>query len=262
MNVTMDKGLEERFSLTPFMKGLFSEPLEIFSISGIPVVITQEHHEAYYFWRHSNIEDAVLFHVDAHPDMISHTVCNNIFEIIRHLDFSIANFICPAFHYGIVSSIYWLNPHSEERRLQFLGSSNAENSEERLKTKIDDGYDSKEFVWVAEPYEKKRDIHNGERKVISSQEIELNGQPLILDIDLDAFCCHKNIFNKSDFRSGTRRYKTRILESIEVLAYLKNPDLITITRSQSEVKDDTYVPSKMVDEVQQNTLNALRDLYG
>ena len=81
------------------------------NVGDIPVAIVDNHHKVFYFWYMSGIKSAELYHIDNHHDM-----CNGA----RYVDeltedyykrLHISDFILPAIHHGIVSSVYHLDPH-------------------------------------------------------------------------------------------------------------------------------------------------------
>ena len=237
------------------------------TIKNIPTVITQDHHHVYNYWQ--NLRNAVLFHIDAHPDMLDRALVpkeeiREEFDCNKH--FTVANFICPAVHEKILSSIYWLNPHSQKQRLQDLGTTNKMPGRRHLKTIIrsDEDYYSK-YHWDSTKldhsvnYESITKIINGDGKVITTKEVKVNNSPLILDIDLDAFCCDKSIYNVPVEYFGIENFEERIDQTAEVLSSLIKPDLITITRSVGQ--GGVYVPLNKVDDVQYLLIERLREIY-
>jgi len=218
-------------------------------IAGIPAAITQDHSQVFYFWQNSGLKNAVLFHVDAHADMDSgiDTCLNDIDNI---------NFICPAVHYGIVSDIYWLNPYSYIRKLQDMGSSSPERKRGRigLVAYAENG----RIFWKEEGHE----ISAGSGNIISPEQIHVP-EGLILDIDLDAFCCSCPS-NTLSTENPTINWERRVAEAMGLLEKLRKPSLITITRSQGIEDDilDRYVPADKVDAVQKTAVRELQRVYG
>jgi hypothetical protein len=211
----------------------------------IPTFITKEHHQVLSYWINSGLKDADLFHIDGHSDMGDG--CSLV------SDLHIANFICPAVHHGIVSSVYWLNPHSEKRLID-CGTTRDEPGRIRLETKEIRGkiyWDCKdnEFFSVG-----------GRGKFITPSEMRLRERkPLILDIDLDAFCCHRVIEGSYPANyDGCIGFETRINETVEILRRLKTPDLITITESQGQY---SYVPYTLLQEVKRQTIQNICGIY-
>lgn len=221
---------------------------KVMSLGDIPSVITEQHHENYYFWQNLGLKDALLLHIDAHDDLADYVMpidSNNQENYYKKLE--INSFICAAKHYGIIGNpSYWLNPYkSDKNRLKSL----------ELETEIR----------KAGPYEKIRWTKSYKHQISNEkgvEEINNSKRPLILDIDLDGFsCCGRNEvghpYNSYD-------YEKRIEETIAWLSKLNRPDLITITRSQScfGVGGETYVDPKLVNDVEDKTIKGLIKLYG
>jgi hypothetical protein len=222
------------------------EYAHIQDIAGIPAAITDEHNDVYYHWEKSGIQDAALFHIDKHPDTDSTALSA---DFSSYKDLTIADFICAAVHRGIVSSMYWYEPHDYPHLLD-MGSTNPDNRKS-LNTNINKGY----VLWEDES------LDSGNGDAITTPEIQIPGR-FILDIDLDAFCSvHEE-----------EGYEERIDKTIEVLKTLKRPDLITITRSQGpplmppvlgfEAPRRFHVNPDKVDDVQAYLLEKLNELYG
>ena len=220
-------------------------PGRVLEIAGIPTAVTEDHSQVFYFWQSSGLKGADLFHIDAHADMNS-----GVDVMLEDLDN--INFICTAVHFGIVSGVYWLNPHSEKRKLQDLGS---RLGGQRRKLAP---YVVGERIWWEE---EKCEISGGCGRVIMPWEIIISGN-LILDIDLDAFCC-PNPDNAVRSQYNTRNWRQKIAETAGLLSGLKKPSIITITRSQGLEGDimDSYVPAGLVDYVEEETLKRLRAVY-
>lgn len=239
------------------------------SIAGIPAGIVNNHNEAFFYWMKSNLLDASLFHVDAHSDMNEAKGVKRIEYADDYEKMNTANFICPAVNLGIISYIYWLNPHSTRRKLQKL-----ENKDNK-KLKADclesggllNNLFSKrcDYVWP-------KGLYLGRGTILMEKEILLaSGSPLILDIDLDAFCCHRNrtipnlplelLGHDIDRYDGVSGFKKRIHKTIDTLATLPKPDLITIARSLGDGIDECYVPLSRQKEVSRSLIAGLQELY-
>ncbi len=221
-------------------------------IGGIPTAVTETHAEVFYYWQNSGLEGAVLLHIDGHADMDSSAPSRRKVTDLYYNHLYISSFICPAVHYGIVSSIYWLNPHSKKRKLQFMGALDREEEGVRIGTKVIRGM----IFW--EYPEGSKYTKYGIGKVITPAEILLNNRVFILDIDLDAFCGEYSIEHVSSRYDGVSGWEQRVDQTVNFLAKLKRPDLITITRSQG---NESYVPEDKVDTVQDLLMQELRELY-
>ncbi len=230
-------------------------------LEGIPTALVDNHHEAFYWWWESKLKEATLFHVDGHTDMGDANVDYKLGSAKDYTQLNIANFICPAVYHGIVSSIYWLNPHSEERKLQYFGKPISSFFERDVILR-EQNY---KYGWkgVDEESIKKRT-----GKVIPMAKISVPyNLPLILDIDLDAFCSHRNeslsyLPQKRDDYDGALGFEKRIDETVNILSKIQKPNLITIASSQGNGKGTCYVPPFMVDDVSRYLAINLRKLYG
>jgi hypothetical protein len=228
------------------------------NIVGIPTAITHNHNEVFHYWQKSGLENAVLVHIDNHADMMTPPTMND--SRLNYFNFlDIAEFICAGFHYDIVSSAYWLDPYSEDRRLQYFG---AKDDPDRTlttmveKTEVTYPRGNEWIVWS----DYQDEIKRCKGQVISPEQIQLpENKPFILDIDLDAFCC--------EARGDLDNYKTRIGETIEFLRELgRRPDLITITQSSGISIDPgeyilQFVPDDYIASVYKELVTQLNELY-
>lgn len=246
-------------------------PGKEFEIGNIPAALTIDHNEVYYYWQHSGLKNAALVHVDAHSDILGGPMpLEDWLKLGNEEDYykclTIADFICSAVHYDLLEDVFWINPHSKERRIQYMGSKNS--SQFDLRTNIYPSKFGRKIEW--------RSIHVKE-KIISN--LDMVGEGIILDIDLDAFCCNKEIENVRCSREhGMIGYEKRINESINLLKELRTrPRLITITQSVGQVVNGVcrrdlvgsmlnetqgYVPLEFLPDVQSKLLTGLQELYG
>jgi hypothetical protein len=168
------------------------------------------------------------------------------------------SFICAAAHYGILSQVYWLNPHSTKRRLQFLGYVNTEKARLRTKKSEHGAY----VTWIKDEENHLNALIGGYGEVIPPGDISLipiGGSPLILDIDLDAFCCHREVDFSDKGHNGVSHYKQRISNTIRLLSQIKKPDLVTITQSQEFGRE--WVPGRLAKKVQYQLIEGLVRIY-
>lgn len=226
------------------------------SVNGIPISIVDDHNESYRDWQEAGIQSATLLHVDAHSDMMADS-CAPMSEVPLsnplnyYKSLGISDFLSAAVHNGIVSSLYWLNPHSPQRYLQDMGTVHENESRLPLKTRVRDN----RIAWDIGA----RAPSNGQ--IIRPEDIQFE-DPFILGIDLDAFCCNKNIRFVDAAYSGVDHFEDRIDTTIELLRGTSTrPTLITIARSVSSEAESTFMPPDMVAAVQEYLLGKLRQLY-
>jgi hypothetical protein len=244
------------------------------SVKEIPTGITLDHDQVYAYWEDSGLKGSELLHIDGHSDMCWANAKEEIQSYPYWKELDIASFIVPAVHYGIVSSVYWLNPHSKEKRLQDMGCI-GKNGRLSLDT-----YLEKTSMLGREvlPYRIqltrfKDDIANTrEGKIV--RKLNLNkDKPFILDIDIDAFCCHKLVHNMPAGYDGVKGYVGRLDETMEFLEKLKRkPELITITYSAGQEYNPSsyssyshrvseWCPKEHRKNVMERTINGLKEIY-
>lgn len=233
-----------------------------FDLSGIPVGVVQNHNEALHYWVSSGIKNAVLLHINAHPNMQDQAKFENSLSESSYEQFKVSNFICPAVYHGIVTSIYWLNPHSQSKKLQDLGAANSINGRSKLEVILKKQFFAlkRRYVWKADNISNLDLLRKGEGKVISPKEMEINGH-FILNIGLDAFCCHSDICNVSNEYDGLSDFEKRMDETAELLSSFRQPSLITLSRSQGGSFANSFVPSDKVNDVHLYLMRLLREIY-
>jgi len=240
----------------------YSKPVEL-EVGGIPAVITDDHNEVLPYWLGQR--DAVLFHIDAHPDTSEGAYYHGELTKENSAKFGIAGFICPAVHHGLISSIYWLNPLSGRNgRLIDLGTNKPSFGRRELGTKVVVGRYYWENMSASGKPEFGLRLNGGYGREINRRKIEIDG-PLILDIDLDGFSCDRpeSFYFKDMYNKDTMfNYAKRIERTGKLLKKLSRPEVITITRSQGHgIKRNRYVPLSTIDDVQSKTLEMLVGVY-
>lgn len=244
-------------------------PGETRLIGEIPIAITEEHQQVFPYWQTSGLENITLIHIDTHDDLSDQDIPNSRLNNDYYKKLGIGNFICPAFHYKIINDMFWISPftknHEKFAYIQYLDQSITKTKQIKNKIKWADtnfNPNSESF------YEKEGKLG----KVLTIKEFEKhfkndnnNGRSYILDIDLDAFA--KEIYGHRDIVEtikalnpgiGIEGWRKRMKETKNLLKKIPKPHLITITRSQGE---KPYVPSHLVDEIQEKTINFLKRLY-
>lgn len=137
-----------------------------------------------------------------------------------------------------------------------------------MKTSFSEGHElykdqNFKYAWGDQDLKK---IERGTGKGVADKVKVPSDLPLILDIDLDAFCCHQTdtlsfLPVKREKYQGVFGYEGRIDRTLEVLAQLPRPDLITVASSQGDLQETCYVPSFMVEEVSRYLAFNLRKIY-
>src|SRR3989338_10886153 len=193
----------------------------------------------------------LMVHVDGHDDMNGSIPLDENASPIANVN--IGNFICPAVHVGIVTDIYWVNPHSVTKRIQEFCLKDDEGSK-NFGTTVYQGMLGWDTYAIYDQFKRVRD------------NIELSPEkPYILDVDLDGFCCDKHLsldpFETEYFdHDAVNNYEKRIDETISLLDKLsRKPDLITITRSWGG--EVSYVPTDKLYAVEQLFLGKLKEIY-
>jgi len=259
------------------------EPGKTISIGGIPTAITWDHNEVFYYWLKLGIKNATLLHIDAHLD---HGIAKLPGEYIDNLlaehwpMLTIDAFICPAFHAGVISDIYWLNPQSADARLMEIGSAHPTNGSFRLETKIiqREPNNPQILMWDDETVDRFCQDYNQGRIILPSQ-IKIK-HPFILDVDLDAFCCLMYAENVQEDQDLISDYDKKIFDTGALLRNLgKRPDLITITRSaggrnyyafrelrtdlasNNQYRTTPYTPRNLIKPVEEMLMSKLRVIY-
>lgn len=242
-------------------------PGRVFDIEGIPTAITQEHNELFYYWQ--RFKNATLVHIDAHPDISDNAPYSKRLTKNYYTQLGYTNFICVAIHYGLVSSVYWINPHEAGDVVHDFGSTYGVKGRQWLKTQIlQTELDISETIrWgVENPDYVINPLGNslhGCEKIITLDEIDIDKDSLfILDGDLDGFCCSlEKINSRPESYDGVSGWQERMDETKEKLKRFREPDFIGITRSQGKDTKDKYVPLEKVDEVEKAFISSLKEVY-
>lgn len=164
-----------------------------------------------------------------------------------------ANFNCPLVHLGDVAVIYHLSPYEELiSAYGRIGDNGIIRSP--IKTRAEDGY----VGWSLEDGSIDMDIPPCFEYPLRESEFvkdlsNLSGsdQALLLNADLDAILLEDTCISERTIKSirGRLRWTTNLLEQIQ------KPEEIIVARSPG------YTPPERVDEIQNETLIALENIY-
>jgi hypothetical protein len=237
------------------------------TIGNIPIVIVNNHNEVLPYWLEQR--NATLLHVDAHSDLAEEGEHHESLTPACSSWFGFAEFICPAVYHEIISSIYWLNPHSTKERLRDFRTVGVNESDGRkIIAELMYINGQNRYIWSPPDDEE-------EGMLISPQDIQVpDNAPFILDIDLDAFCCNQpwTVENTDKlYDECVLDYDQRIEETCGVLQILPSPNIITLARSQGDEESNRNLPPHLVsscfvsphlvDDVQECLMEHLRRIY-
>ena len=165
------------------------------AVTGIPLVIVEEHHEVFWIWHHSILRGWLaetgntLVHVDEHSDMSLPRLRRPLSSISNERDLltftynelDIGNFIWPAVYQGIFSRIHWMRSVHTNPVWKAM----------RICAKTPDAY---EFITASSfantRYTDAPDQRTVEYSTITSEDSSVVSPLWALDIDLDYFCCN------------------------------------------------------------------------
>ncbi len=165
----------------------------------IPLVVVEEHHEAFYVWHYSvrngwlAAEGNTLLHFDAHPDMALPRLrrpLSSIGDLADLADFtyrelSIGDFIWPAVYQGVFNRVLWIRYRQKLSeggwRTLLIGAKNPGGTEFFTAASL-----------ASTPYAASKDVRSVDYAPMTTQECVKTDQPSVLDIDLDYFCCNEH----------------------------------------------------------------------
>lgn len=188
----------------------------------LPIFCFNEHHEAFYFWHKARLEGYLagatdLVHIDAHDDMapplqFSESIYpkeqsdSATLEFYRRFTFSqltISNFILPAILSGVVRNVYFVYPgwrkFKPARKFTTIGSAFGEGTVIKHGVKISRA--AHPLLHKAIPDLTPYYYMSGE-----ARHLPRNRQ-VILDIDLDYFCCRDSITNHLSYDLEVTRFQ-------------------------------------------------------
>lgn len=165
----------------------------------IPAFLFEEHHEAFFVWNYSIINNLIrpnnniLLHVDEHSDMavpnFSYSIKSirdslpNLYDF-TYKELTIANFIVPTIYQGMFSQVYWLyQSNNEGKAFKKPIVVYSHNSEGKV-LKIDVNSDLESLAFFNPDFKKFL------FKSVKVQDELPEIKSVVLDIDLDYFSCN------------------------------------------------------------------------
>ncbi|MBI2133998.1 hypothetical protein HYU11_04920 [Candidatus Woesearchaeota archaeon] len=238
---------------------IYTPPRQLI-IAGIPALVADPHNEVYPFWHHhvpkntginaiieklrGRVAGAILIEIDSHTDTcpyappIEKTSAKSVEEYASK-NLRIHDFIPPAFHYGLIGVMYYINP--EKDGILAYGRVTSNKLRWKNNTIVEPG-----IKWSGDLIHEKISYNQCFR------DLEGYKGKIVVDIDLDAF----ELAGRCEKPKLTAREK--IDKVVKILQSLPRPTIITIARSQTP---ELYVPSGKVDALEAGVIAALDDIY-
>ncbi|NTV28189.1 MAG: hypothetical protein HGA93_05890 [Methanothrix sp.] len=254
-------------------------PVELF-IGGIKIVIIDPHNDIIPYWFQEFLRhkcSLLVVRIDAHHDMFHYCPAlparegRERFEFLARLmpylqDYcrekvNEGNFTCPAFHYGVVGALYHFLPQENQIDAygRVSGSEVIDAPRTAEKRAPNHAGKSKWIVWD-DNYAR---LKGGSAKSSPvPQKITLNDfkrdlqdclLPTAVGFDLDG------LYGNSDKGSPDEVMKNKLEGVRRVLESVSRPEFICLARSQTP---RSYVPAKIVDQVQESALSLIKEVYG
>jgi hypothetical protein len=165
----------------------------------IPLVAVEEHHETFYVW-HYAVRNGwlapggnTLLHVDSHADLSLPRLRRSLDSIgdmadlanFTYEELNIGNFIWPAVYQGLFNRILWLRYRHKLNeggwRSLLIGAKNRSRTEFFTASSL-----------ASTPYADSTEVRRIEYSPVTTQEYLKTDQPVVIDIDLDYFCCNEH----------------------------------------------------------------------
>jgi len=165
----------------------------------IPLVAVEEHHEAFYVWNYAvrkgwlMASGNTLLHADSHADLSLPRLRRPLESIgdladlaeFTYQELNIGNFIWPTVYQGLFSRILWVRYRHKLAeggwRSVLIGAKNHHKTEFFTASSL-----------ASTPYEAVTDVRSIEYAPVTTQECLKTDQPVVIDVDLDYFCCNEH----------------------------------------------------------------------
>jgi UPF0489 domain len=167
--------------------------------SPIPLVVVEEHHEAFYVWHYGirngwlSASGNTLLHADSHSDMSLPRLRRPLDSIgdmsdlaaFTYEELNIGNFIWPAVYQDLYNRVLWVRYRHKLNaggwRSISIGAKNRSRTEFFSVSSL-----------ASTPYADSVDVRTIEFAPVTTQECVNTDQPVVIDIDLDYFCCNEH----------------------------------------------------------------------
>ena len=256
-------------------------PVELF-IGGIKTIIIDPHNEIIPYWFREFLRhkcSLIVVRIDAHHDMFHYCPAlparegREKFKFLAKLmpylqDYSRSrvnegNFTCPGYHYGAVGAVYHFNPQENENQIDTYGRVSGSELIDVPKTAEKSAHpNERKRKWIVWDEATTR-LKGGSAKTFPApQKITLNDfkrdlqdclLPTAVGFDLDG------LYGNGDKGSPDEVMKKRLAGVRRVLESVARPEFICLARSQTP---RSYVPAKIVDQVQESALGLIKETYG
>ena len=238
-------------------------------------VIVDSHNEVLLYWIREYCKHKmplVVVRIDRHHDMFSDCPRlpakegRNIFDYFDRMMPAIyeyarrrlneGNFTCPAFHCGILGSLYHFDPRKE--KIDAYGRVFREEFLDAPKTRIKSSYAGGKRIDLMEWDGASTRLRKQNGKLVPAPQsigvrafevdLEESSFPVVIGFDLDGLCT-------TDERELAKRAIEKRLKRVKsLLECISSPVLACIARSQTP---RAYVPPDLVDELQDAALRLL-----
>ncbi len=238
-------------------------------------VIVDSHNEVFPHWIREYISHKlplVVVRIDRHHDMFPNCPLlparegRDIFDYLNKMmpviceyaqrRLNEGNFTCPAFHYGIIGSLYHFDPRKE--KIDAYGRIVEGELVDGPRTKMRSSFINGRRIDLIEWDEERTRLRKQNGMLIPAPEsidatefeidLDKSRYPIVIGIDLDGLCA-------IDDRGWTRKdILKRLKRAKSLLECISSPVLACIARSQTP---RAYVPPEMVDELQEAALSLM-----